>query len=195
MRVGDDHVHHAVGRQRRVPGKRLVDALASRRPSSSRSSARAEAQMRSAQRHVGPDACGRPMRQPAASAGRAACSGSRRGNRWSRAGSAAGASRGRSGSRWNGPRCRASRARKPAGRSSCRAAAPHASRSMGGRARSSSKATARSRRRGGGWSGRDTGRLRHGLGRVFFVEIFLRHQFEHRPTAVRPSGSVERRSA
>jgi hypothetical protein len=27
MRVGDDHVHHAVRRQRRIPGKRLVDAL------------------------------------------------------------------------------------------------------------------------------------------------------------------------
>jgi hypothetical protein len=105
-----------------------------------------------------------------------------RGNRPSPAGSAAHAC-GRSGTRWNGPRSRASRASTRAARSSCRACAPASV--QGGRGRSPPRRPrARSRRRCPDLLGRDTRRLGHRLGRIF-----------HRRGSVRPSARRSPRAA
>ena len=109
------------------------------------------AERRAGQRLAGDDllrAC-RPASDPAGPASDTAiCSASRPAHRSCRSGSAAGAARGRSGTRSNGPRCRASHAPRPDGRASSRDAG-RPSRSTALRSRSPARRRrGRSRRRG-----------------------------------------------
>ena len=143
-----------------------------------------KAEMRARQRLVGAEMLGpamrRRMRLDRLRIGRLEAEAAR-GSRPRRSAPAAGAARAPSGSRWNGPRCRAWRGRRPAGRSNRSCRSPCMSVQGWSMVIASSKATraisaARPRIVVGG----DAAFGGDGLRRVFRIEIFLGEQLERR---------------
>ncbi len=150
--------------------------------------ARREAERRPRQRLAGDDLAGlagRLRTRAGSASGRAACSESRPAHRSCRAGSAADAARGRCGSRWNAPRCRASRACRPGGPTIVLVApaagvGPGLRRCTGGSSKAAWASSAAMRRIVAAGMPVSAGDR---VGRVGRVEIALGQQLEHRARA------------